>query len=140
MTDGYVWDHRYAIHTKGTLKRNEEMLEQYREGSSIAFLAEKYGLSKYWTKKVLAREVNLQDVLKNIPEKKVYMADLGPFLPSTGRCLAYSNLLYMTIEEFHRTQDAQSLLKLPNFSHKSLSHIVVALRSEGYDTSKYQLS
>jgi hypothetical protein len=133
-----AWDYRYAP-PKKTTARNSEMHQQHQEGRSVDALAKKYGLSKVWTKKLLEREKELQEIIKNIPEKKITMADLGPFRPRTGQCLANENLLHLTIAEFLRTQTAWRLLGLPNFGKKSLKEIVVTLQTEGYDTSKFEV-
>lgn len=133
-----AWDYRYAS-PKKTTARNSEMHQQHQEGRSVEALAKKYGLSKVWTKKLLEREKELQEIIKNIPEKKITMFDLGPFRPRTGQCLANENLLHLTIAEFLRTQTAWRLLGLPNFGKKSLKEIVVTLQTEGYDTSKFEV-
>jgi hypothetical protein len=133
-----AWDYRYAS-PKKTTARNSEMHQQHQEGRSVEELAKKYGLSKVWTKKLLEREKELQEIIKNIPEKKITMADLGPFRPRTGQCLANENLLHLTIAEFLRTQTAWHLLGVPNFGKKSLKEIVVTLQTEGYDTSKFEV-
>jgi hypothetical protein len=142
-------------------RRNETMLREYREGLSILDLSKKYGLSEHWTKLVLKREGRLQDVLSSIPSKKVTIADLGPFSWRTTRCLSHGrrrcerkaaieafvareywtvndNLLNLTIEEFYQSQNARSLLQLPNFGIKSLHEIALCLNREGYDIAKFK--
>jgi hypothetical protein len=147
----YVWDHRFPNekdHFKSEeqkkaqlriWKRNEEMLQEYREGSSVLSLSEKHGLSVHWTKVILKREDRLQSALSSIPKKKVTVSDMGPFRWRTGSCLANENLIHMTIEEFYKTQNAKSLLMLPNFGTKSLHEIAVCLKQEGYDIAKFTL-
>ena len=146
-----VWDHRFPNekdHFKsqkqkdqqlGLWKRNADMLQEYKGGSSALEVSKKHGLSLLWTKGLLEREELLQDYLSSIPEKKVTVSDLGPFRFRTGRCLSYANLLCLTIEEFYQSQNAQSLLVLPNFGYKSLHEIAMCLKEEGYDIAKFTL-
>ena len=146
-----VWDYRFPNekdHFKsqkqkdeclGLWKRNATMLKKHKEGSSASKLSEEYGLSLNWTKAILKREELLQSYLSSIPKEKVTVSDLGPFRLRTGRCLENENLLHLPIEEFYRSQNAQSLLRIPNFGKKSLREIALCLNEEGYDISKFTL-
>jgi DNA-directed RNA polymerase alpha subunit len=136
MRRDYVWDHRIQLRI---WKRNAEMLQEHREGSSVLSLSEKHGLSVHWTKIVLKREERLQSALSSIPKKKVTVLDMGPFRVRTGGCLARENLIYLPIEEFYKEQNAESLLRLPLFGKKSLHEIAVCLKQEGYDIAKFTL-
>ena len=149
LRQGNVWDHRFPNekdHFKsqeqkdrqlGLRRRNAEMLQEYKGGSSALEVSKKHGLSLHWTKGLLEREELLQDYLSSIPEKKVTVSDLGPFRSRTGRCLSYANLLRLTIEEFYQSQNARSLLAIPNFGYKSLREIALCLKEEGYDIAKF---
>jgi hypothetical protein len=149
LRQGNVWDHRFPNekdHFKsqeqkdrqlGLWRRNAEMLQEYKGGSSALEVSKKHGLSLHWTKGLLEREELLQDYLSSIPEKKVIVSDLGPFRSRTGRCLSYENLLHLTIEEFYQSQNARSLLAIPNFGYKSLREIALCLKEEGYDIAKF---
>ena len=151
MQRNYVWDHRFPNekdHFKSgeqkekqlrIWKRNARILQEYREGSSALNLSKKYGLSLHWTKVILEREECLQSYLSSIPKEKVTMSDLGPFRFRTGRCLANENLLHLPIEEFYQSQNARSLLGIPNFGKKSLHEIALCLKQEGYDITRFTL-
>ena len=151
MRRDYVWDHRIPNekdHFESEeqkeaqlriWKRNAEMLQEYREGSSVLSLSEKHGLSVHWTKIVLKREERLQSALSSIPKKKVTVLAMGPFRVRTGGCLMNENLIHLPIEEFYKEQNAESLLRLPNFGRKSLHEIAVCLKQEGYDIAKFTL-
>jgi DNA-directed RNA polymerase alpha subunit len=146
-----VWDYRFPNEKDrfksqkqkdkyiGLWKRNATMLKKHKEGSSALKLSKEYGLSLHWTKVVLAREDKLQNCLSNLPKEKVTVSDLGPFRFRTGRCLRNENLLHLPIEEFYRSQNARSLLGIPNFGVKSLREIALCLEEEGYDISKFTL-
>lgn len=146
-----VWDYRFPNekdHYKSqkqkdkyleNWKRNATMLKEYKEGSSALDLSKKYSLSLNWTKAILKREELLQFYLSSIPKEKVIVSDLGPFRSRTGMCLANENLIHLPIEEFYRSQNAQSLLRIPNFGRKSLREIALCLKEEGYDISKFTL-
>ena len=146
-----VWDYRFPNekdHFKSQKqkdkylelwKRNATMLKKHKEGSSALKLSEEYGLSLPRTKVILAREERLQSCLSSVPKEKVTVSDLGPFRFRTGKCLKNENLLHLPIEEFYQSQNAQSLLKIPNFGKKSLHEIALCLKEEGYDISKFTL-
>ncbi len=146
-----VWDYRFPNekdHYKSqkqkdkyleNWKRNATMLKEYKEGSSALDLSKKHSLSLNWTKAILKREKFLQSCLSSIPKEKVTVSDLGPFRWRTGRCLANENLTHLPIEEFYRSQNARSLLRIPNFGRKSLREIALCLKEEGYDISKFTL-
>ena len=146
----YVCDHRFPkndlFHSKKQKEkqlrgweRNAGMLEEYREGSSVLNISKKYGLSRQRTYIILKREECLQSVLSSIPKKKVVMLDFGPFRWRTESCLENENLLHLPIEEFYQSQNARSLLRIPNFGRKSLHEITLCLKEEGYDIAKFIL-
>lgn len=136
---GKMWDYRYPREENKTkrLRRNEYMFKAYKKGSSYEELSKKYKLSINWTRIILAREERLHVYLANLPEKKVVVSDMGPFSFRLLGCLTYGNLLHLTIEEFYQSQDAQSLLRIPNFGNKSLHEIALCLKREGYDITKF---
>lgn len=146
-----VWDYRFPNekdHYKSqkqkdkyleNWKRNATMLKEHKKGSSALDLSKKHSLSLNWTKAILKREKFLQSCLSSIPKEKVTVSDLGPFRWRTGRCLANENLTHLPIEEFYRSQNARSLLRIPNFGRKSLREIALCLKEEGYDISKFTL-
>jgi DNA-directed RNA polymerase alpha subunit len=147
----YVWDHRFpnekdhfmSKEQKEKLlriwKRNERMLQEHREGSSALDLSRKHGLSVNWTRLILKREKLLQQALSSAPKEKVTVSDIGPFRYRTRRCLENDNLLHMPIEEFYQSQNAQSLLRIPNFGKRSLHEIAMCLKQEGYDIARFTL-
>ena len=134
-----VWDYRHPREKNQTKRwrRNEYMFKAYKKGSSYEELSKKYNLSINWTRIIVAREKRLHVYLADLPDKKVVVSDMGPFSFRLLGCLTYENLIYLTIEEFYQSQDAQSLLRIPNFGNKSLHEIALCLKREGYDITKF---